>query len=87
MDIYKESDFTVEDITFCAFNDIILRLIQNITEAYFVVDSTKDNVSDNRLSEMKIMIAERYKREWIRQNEQRLEIDQQAMEELAEELM
>ncbi len=87
VDIYQETDFIVGDITFCAFNDIILRLIQNITEAYFVVDSTKDNVADSRLSEMKIMIAERYKREWIRQNELRLELEQQTMEDLAEELM
>lgn len=87
VDIYKETDFTVDGITYCAFNDIILRLIQNITEAYFVVDSTKENVSETRLSEMKIMIAERYKTEWIRQNELRLEIEQQAMQELAEELV
>ncbi len=87
VDIYKESDFTVDGSTYCAFNDIILRLIQNTTEAYFVVDSTKEKISELRLAEMKITIAERYKTEWIRQNELRLESEQKAMEELAEELV
>lgn len=87
VDIYKESDYYVEGITYCAFNDIILRLIQNIMEAYFVVDSDNEKVSKTRLEELRITIAERYKTEWIRQNELQQAIEQQAMEKLAEELM
>lgn len=86
VDIYKESDYIVEGVTFCAFNDIILRLIQNIMEAYFVVDSDNEKVSEGRLQELKVTITERYKTEWIRQNKLRQESDQLAMEELAEEM-
>ena len=86
VDIYKETDFTVNGITYCAFNDIILRLIQNVMEAHFIVDSDNQNVSEHRLSELQTTLSERYKTEWIRQNELRQESDQQAMEELAEEL-
>lgn len=86
VDIYKESDYLVDGITYCAFNDIILRLIQNIMEAYFVVDSDNDKVSETRLQELKVTITERYKTEWIRQNKLRQESDLLAMEELAEEL-
>jgi hypothetical protein len=85
-DIYKETDYTVDDVTFCAFNNIILRVIQNITEAYFVVDSGDQNLSEQRLSELQITIVERYKSEWIRQNELQQKIEQETMEELAEEL-
>jgi hypothetical protein len=87
VDIYKEEDFTTDGITFSAFNDIILRLIQNIKEAYFVVDSDDKKVSEGRLHELKVTITERYKTEWKRQNELRQESDQQAMEDLAAELM
>lgn len=87
VDIYKETDFTAGGITYCAFNDIILRLIQNVMEAYFVVDSDNEKVSETRLAELRITIAERYKTEWIRQNELRQESEQQAMEELAKGLM
>jgi len=86
VDIYKETDYTVDDITFCVFNNIILRVIQNITEAYFVVDSSDQNVSQSRLGELQITIVERYKTEWIRQNELQQQIEQEAMEELAGEL-
>ncbi|PIE33884.1 hypothetical protein CSA56_09345 [candidate division KSB3 bacterium] len=82
VDIYKETDCTVDGITYCAFNDIILRLIQNIMEAYFVVDSDQ-KVSDARVHELQVTITERYKTEWSRQNQLRQESDQQAMEELA----
>ena len=85
-DIYKETDYTVDDVTFCAFNNIILRVIQNITEAYFVVDSGDQNLSEQRLSELQITIVERYKSEWTRQNELQQQIEQETMEELAEEL-
>ena len=87
VDIYKENDFTADGITFCAFNDIILRLIQNIKEAYFVVDSDDKKVSEGRLHELKVTITERYKTEWKRQNELRQKSDQQAMEDLAAELL
>jgi hypothetical protein len=87
IDIYKETDSTVNGITYCAFNDIILRLIQNVMEAYFIVDSDEQKVSENRLHELKITIAGRYKTEWVRQNELRQESEQQAMEKLAEELV
>ncbi len=87
VDIYKETDFLVDGVTYCAFNDIILRLIQNIMEAYFVVDSDNEKVSATRLEELRITIVERYKTEWIRQNKLRQEIEQLAMEELAEELL
>lgn len=87
VDIYKETDFTVESTTYCAFNDIILRLIQNVMEAYFIVDSDNQKVSEHRLAELKITISERYKREWIRQNELRQASEQLAMEELAQELI
>ena len=86
VDIYKETDFTIDGATFCAFNDIILRLIQNVMEAYFIVDSDNQKVSEYRLAELKITISERYKTEWIRQNKLRQESDQLAMEELAQEL-
>ncbi|MCP4399812.1 MAG: hypothetical protein GY801_21225 [bacterium] len=86
VDIYKEDDFTVDRITFCAFNDIILRLIQNIKEAYFVVDSDNRKVPEGRLHELRVTSTERYKSEWTRQNELRQESDQQAMEELAAEM-
>ena len=55
-------------------------------EAYFVVDSDNDKVSETRLQELKVTITERYKTEWIRQNKLRQESDLLAMEELAEEL-
>ncbi len=84
VDIYKESDYTVDGTTYCAFNDIILRLIQNIMEAYFVVDSDQ-KVSEKRLHELQVTITERYNTEWSRQNQLRQESDQQAMEELAAE--
>jgi hypothetical protein len=87
VDIYKESDYTKDGVTYCVFNDIILRSIQNITEAYFVVDSNDQPVSDNRLTELQITIAERYKAEWIRQNAIEQQIEQEAMEELAGELV
>ncbi|MBD3305089.1 hypothetical protein GF339_01925 [candidate division KSB3 bacterium] len=86
VDIYKETDYTVEGITYCAFNDIILRLIQNITEACFMVDSDDKKMSEGRLEELRITIAERYKTEWIRQNQLWQESEQQAMEALAEEI-
>ncbi len=86
VDIYKETDYVVDSVTFCAFNDIILRLIQNIMEAYFVVDSDNEKVSEGRVQELKVTITERYKTEWIRQNKLRQESDQLAMEELAQEL-
>lgn len=86
VDIYKETDYTVEGVTFCMFNDIILRTIQNITEAYFIVDSNEQDVSEGRLAELKVTIVERYKAEWTRQNDMQQEIEQQVMEELAEEL-
>lgn len=86
-DIYKETDYTVGDVTFCVFNNIILRVIQNITEAYFLVDSSDQNVSEHRLAELQITIIERYKSEWIRQNELQQQIEQETMEELAEELV
>lgn len=86
VDIYKETDFTVESTTYCAFNDIILRLIQNVMEAYFIVDSDNQKVSEHRTAELKITISERYKKEWIRQNNLRQQSDQLAMEELAQEL-
>lgn len=86
VDIYKESDLTVDGTTFCVFNDIILRLIQNVMEAYFIVDSDNQKVSEHRLAELRITISERYKTEWIRQNDLRQESDQLAMEELAQEL-
>ncbi len=87
VDIYKETDFIVESTTYCAFNDIILRLIQNVMEAYFIVDSDNQKVSEHRLAELKITSSERYKREWIRQNELRQASEQLAMEELAQELI
>ncbi|PID56786.1 hypothetical protein CSB45_10120 [candidate division KSB3 bacterium] len=87
VDIYKESDYRADGIIFCAFNDILLRLIQNIKEAYFFVDSDEKRVSENRLYELKVTIIERYKSEWKRQNELRQASDQQAMEELAAELL
>ncbi len=86
VDIYKEADYTIDGITFCAFHDIILRLIQNIMEAYFMVDSDNQRVSETRLQELKVTITERYKTEWTRQNKLREESDKQAMEELAAEL-
>jgi len=86
VDIYKESDYVMDGVTFCAFNDIILRLIQNIMEAYFVVDSENEKVSEARLQELKVTITERYKTEWIRQNKLRQESDLLAMEELAQEM-
>jgi hypothetical protein len=87
VDIYKETDYTVDGVTYCVFNNIILRVIQNVTEAYFVVDSSDQNVSKQRLSELQITIFERYKTEWIRQNELQHQIEQEAMEELAGELV
>jgi len=87
VDIYKEADFTVDGITYCAFNDIVLRLIQNIMEAYFVADSDEQKVSDGRIQELKITIAGRYEREWMRQTYLRQESDQLAMEELAAEML
>jgi hypothetical protein len=71
VDIYRETDYTVDRVTYCVFNDVILRVIQNITEAYFVVDSKDQDVSQNRLSELQVTIVERYKTEWTRQNELR----------------
>ena len=86
VDVYKESDYTVDGITYCVFNDLILRSIQNITEAYFVVDSTEQSISEDRLSELQVTIVERYKREWTRQNEIEQQLEQEVMEELAGEL-
>ena len=86
VDIYKETDFTVDGTIYCAFNDIILRLIQNIMEAYFVVDSDDQVVSENRLHELKVTITERYTSEWTRQAKLREESDKLAMEELAAEM-
>lgn len=86
VDIYKETDATVAGVTYCVFNNIILRVIQNITEAYFVVDSSDQNLSSSRLAELQITIVERYKTEWSRQNDIQEQIEQAAMEELAEGL-
>jgi hypothetical protein len=86
VDLYKETDHTVEGVTYCTFNDPILRVIQNITEAYFVVDSSEQDLSEHRMAELQITIVERYKREWGRQNELQQQIEQKTMEELAGEL-
>jgi hypothetical protein len=86
VDIYKETDSTVDGVTYCVFNDIILRTIQNITEAYFVVDSNDQSVSESRLSELQVTIVERYKSEWARQNAMQEQLEQEVMQELAEEL-
>ncbi len=83
VDIYKESDHTCDGVTYCMFNDIILRSIQNITEAYFVVDSNEQSVSEERLAELQVTIAERYKSEWSRQNAIEQQLEQDVMEELA----
>lgn len=87
VDIYKESDHIHDGVTYCVFNDIILRSIQNITEAYFVVDSNDQPVSEDRLAELHVTIVERYKAEWSRQNAIEQQIEQTAMEELAGELV
>ena len=87
VDIYKESDYVCDGVTYCVFNDIILRSIQNITEAYFVVDSHEQSVSEGRLAELQVTIAERYKTEWTRQNAIEQQLEQDVMEELAGELV
>jgi hypothetical protein len=71
VDIYRETDHIVDGVTFCVFDDAILRGIQNITEAYFVVDSKHQDASQRRLEELRVVISERYKAEWLRQNEER----------------
>lgn len=86
VDIYKESDYTCNGITYCVFKDIILRSIQNITEAYFVVDSNEQSVSEERLAELQVTIVERYKAEWVRQNAIEQQLEHAAMEELASEI-
>ncbi|HWP48675.1 MAG TPA: hypothetical protein VNM22_16080 [Candidatus Limnocylindrales bacterium] len=67
--LYRETDYEVQGVSYCTFNDLILRMIQNIGEANFILNSTGAGISAERQHELTVTITERYRQEWKRQRE------------------
>jgi len=84
--IYKETDYEIDGLVFCAFNDLILRMIQNIGEASFILDSTETGISQDRRQELTVTIGERYRQEWERQAQERQKEEELELVKLAESL-
>jgi predicted RNA-binding protein with EMAP domain len=82
--LYRETDYEVQGVSYCTFNDLILRMIQNIGEANFILNSTRTGISEERQHEVTVTITERYRQEWKRQSEEREKKEELELVKLAE---
>lgn len=82
--IYRETDYEVQGVSYCTFDNLILRMIQNIGEASSVLNSTKTGIPEERQHELTITITERYRQEWKRQAKEREKEEELELIKLAE---
>jgi hypothetical protein len=84
--IYRETDYEVSGISYCVFNDLILRMIQNIGEASFITDTKEAAIPQDRRQELEVTITERYRTEWNRQLDEQHKEEKLELIRLAENL-